>query len=150
MLRRFLIILLSIIILLSQTGFDYPDEIYRIPLIEVNNLFLVRLKLNDKHATFLIDSGSVISLVDINQNRRYGFKHYQYNNKVLIGLGGERYRHDVYDYEIKYEEQEIDILLYGTNLDNFTGKFTGILGADFLNEYNAIIDYRENILILRD
>lgn len=119
-----------------------------------SGLYFLTLNINDKYGLFLIDTGATTSLIDINQKKKYEFKIIS-SSEDITGIGGTIKKYTISRYKIDYNNIPIDVLFYGGDLHPVVMAFqrsniriTGILGADFLKANNAVLDYRNNYLIL--
>lgn len=126
-----------------------------IRLVYMRNLFFVDLKVNDKYARFLVDTGASISLLDINQAKKYGFT-YKSRNDEAIGLGGSTRRYKAYGHEtrtkndrellVRFEAADLSNIVHNMQLDGVS--ILGVIGSDFLMNTGAVIDYGEKKLDL--
>jgi hypothetical protein len=114
-------------------------------------MLLMEVVLNGKKAFLLIDTGASKSLLDINKSSKYNFSYNKLNIEKYIGIGGIQDMYTIYNYKI----DNFFIPMIGTDLSeiapffNYDGIYiVGIIGSDFLNNRNAIIDYKNNKLLL--
>ena len=56
---------------------------------ESNKRLIVKVKVNDKDAYMLLDTGASVGFFDINQKKKYGLKEGFRYHGTLIGAGGE-------------------------------------------------------------
>lgn len=142
------------LIITSANGntFEVPKEM---DLIYSRNLFFVDLKVNNKNARFLVDTGASTSIIDINQAKKYGFTTKEKNDKIT-GIGGSTIRYTIYNITTKTkQDQSILIKFNGIDMKNLTTNMekdgiyiVGVVGSDFLKNANAVIDYSDNRLYL--
>jgi len=125
----------------------------KLELKKYKDFLFVDLTLNGKHSIFLIDSGSSKSLIDISKASTYNFKFLEFGDEKFAGIGGVEKIYIVYDYEIK----NIFVSFFGINLENLNPlfgsdnfKIVGILGADFLNSHNAILNFENNFIYFKN
>lgn len=146
-----------IILFLLFTSCDLNNHIINknteLKLFPYNGLLLLKVNINGKDAMLLLDSGASKSLIDINSSKDYSFD-YKINKNAnrYIGLAGEADIYSVYPINIR----DFFIGFAGADLTGITGYFKdtntpiiGIIGSDFLQRTNAIIDYRKSRLILK-
>lgn len=126
-----------------------------IALIHHEYLYFINVKLNDRTANFLIDTGAAASLLDINQAKDYNFKFYIMPNATFAGSGGLSNRFRVTNYKLNHDSTKLNVYPYGADLkyvvESFSDKgiqVVGVIGSDFLKSHDAIIDYKNNTLIL--
>jgi len=118
-------------------------------LVKQNNMLFVKVKVKDNECVLLIDTGASHSLLDINKAKKYKFKYYKTENKY-IGIGGKADMYEVYKYKV--DKFIIDFL--AIDLSNISEYFSdkgnldlvGVIGADFLSDHNALIDFENNML----
>lgn len=127
-----------------------------IALIRHKYLYFIRVKLNNKNANLLIDTGSMNSLLDINQSKNYQFDYVITLNK-FTGVGGSAIRYRVKNYVFNHDTTSLKINPLGADLLHINEvlaeegtSITGILGSDFFSANNAIIDYKNNQLIIHN
>lgn len=125
-----------------------------IALIHHKYLYFIRMKLNNRDATLLLDTGAASSLLDINQANDYNFKFYVTNDNFM-GVGGSSPRYKVSKYKFDHDTTTLKVYPLGANLKHLVESFsengikiTGILGSDFLITHDAIIDYKNQNLII--
>lgn len=136
----------------NKNGMIIPNEM---ELVYQKKLFFINLKLNGKNAKFLVDTGASVSLLDINQMNRYGFTQ-SYRTNSIIGLGGSINYTRIRNAKLLTKNNEsVLVNFYGGDLStivNNMGKdgihIVGIIGSDFLMDFNAIIDYKNKKLEL--
>lgn len=156
--------MIFISLLLLLTAFSYQAQptksfaISKIPktiaLIHHKYLYFIHVKLNNRDANFLIDTGAASSLLDINQANDYNFK----INKTQLrfaGAGGLSYQYKVTNYIFHHDTDKLFVYPLGADLKFVVESFdddgisiAGVLGSDFLERHDAIIDYRHETLII--
>lgn len=144
-------------LLLSSCSLLKTPEIYKgyieLPLVKSKGMLFLNVTLNGKKAMLLIDTGSSKSLLDINKENKYNFKHTNFKFDKFVGIGGVQDIYIVYDYKF----DRFMIPMVGTTLEEITPYFfsdgieiVGIIGSDFLNDNDAKIDYENYILYIRN
>jgi hypothetical protein len=119
-------------------------------LINIKGHLFMTMTLNSKKATFIIDSGSTWSLIDISKSKVYGFDFMPFGDQKYAGIGGTESIQMVYNDTISETKQNF----YGVNLEKMNGfikaqfgiEIAGILGADFLNNSEAILNFKHNTI----
>lgn len=127
-----------------------------IALIHHGHLYFIRVKLNNRNANLLVDTGAAASLLDINQANDYEFRFYETDHK-FSGLGGLSNGYRVTDYKFDHDSTSLPVYPFGADLESVVDSFNergmpivGILGSDFLKNNDAIIDYKKKVLILNN
>lgn len=151
-----LIILTSFINLEKQTQTIPETKVQKtIELLYYKNLYFIRVKLNDRDANLLVDTGAAASLLDINQASDYKFK-FRLTENHFAGVGGLSNRYRVFDYAIDHDSTALKMYPYGANLKHIVESFheggidiVGVLGSDFLKTNEAVIDYKNKQLTIQ-
>lgn len=127
-----------------------------IELIHHRHLYFIRVKLNNRNANLLIDTGAAASLLDINKANDYKFDYYQ-TESTFAGVGGLSKRYRVTKYKIAHDSTELKLYPFGADLKMVGESFeesgmsiAGIIGSDFLKANDAIIDYKNKQLIIQN
>lgn len=161
--RRFVIYISLLLILTSFTlSQKKPKSIAKektqktIALIRHKYLYFIQIKLNNKNANLLIDTGSTNSLLDINQSKKYKFD-YAVTLDNFTGIGGSATRYRVKNYNFNHDSTTLKIRPLGADLLHINEiladdkiLITGILGSDFFTVNNVIIDFKNNQLIIHN
>jgi hypothetical protein len=119
-------------------------------LQKIKGHLFMNMTLNGKKATFIIDSGSTWSLIDISKSKVYGFDFMPFGDQKYAGIGGVESIQMIYNDTITETQQNF----YGVNLEKmnqfikaeFGIEIAGILGADFLNNTEAILNFKNNTI----
>jgi hypothetical protein len=119
-------------------------------LVKIKGHLFMNMTLNSKKVTFIIDSGSTWSLIDISKSKVYGFDFIAFGDQKYAGIGGIESIQMIYNDTIKETAQNF----YGVNLEKmnqfikaeFGIEIAGILGADFLNNSEAILNFKNNTI----
>lgn len=147
------VILLSLLLLL--TSFKPTEKNPKtIELIHHNHLYFIQVKLNNKNANLLIDTGAAASLLDINQAKDYKFK-FNLTEQTFAGVGGLTKRYRVSNYKFDHDSTSLPVYPFGADLKFIAESFeekgmpiVGVIGSDFLKRNDAVIDYKRSKLIL--
>jgi len=136
---------------LKQNGF------IKIPLIK-NKVghFQLRANINGKTGKFILDTGASATVVNNSAAGKFLLKLQNKKSKNAGGLGESEMavrqsaNNRVTLGNFKAEKQKVCVLdLSHVNkslVNNGAGKIDGVIGADILKKYNAIIDYKGNAL----
>lgn len=150
--------LLSLIALVTLKGQAKNGVVtHEIPINIAQNVLFITLTVNDSSATFIIDTGATVSLLDEKQASEYHFVCHKSQGKGKInGLSGVNTLQLVSGIRVYHDEFKLKgFKFYSCNLDSLHQFFEkrnifilGIIGADFLVKYNALIDYENQKLVL--
>ena len=152
--KTFKLLTTFLIIIILQSCYSIKninDSFTEVTLIQHNKMQFVELEFNGIKTKLLIDTGASKSLLDISKAEKFDFKYVLLSEEQYIGIGGLADIYVIYDYEIR----GIFISFLGADLNAVTRYFyennieiVGILGSDFLEKHDAIIDYKKNIMYL--
>lgn len=158
------VILISLLLLLTsfilRTKNTQTISATKVPqtiaLIHDGQLYYIRVKLNNKTANLLIDTGAAASLLDINQADYYDFT-YQESPHTFSGIGGLSEGYRLWNYKIAYDSTKLQLYPFGADLKHVVESFNqkgmtivGVIGSDFLRTNDAIIDYKKKTLIINN
>lgn len=158
------VVIISLMLIL--TAFKNPKKLPKtiagektpktIALIHHKYLYFIRVKLNNKDATLLVDTGAASSLLDINQANDYKFRFNETDEK-FAGVAGITTRYKVFNYKFDHDSTMLKVYPLGADLKILADTFSengmpiaGILGSDFLKTHDAIIDYKNKQLIIHN
>lgn len=122
----------------------------KVPIIEVN--------LNGKTAYFVLDSGSDLSLLHLEEAENFQFTRQRRASKSIVGAsGGKQSLFETSKVELQIGQQPLQTLFYATDLSTVveslsisTGfTISGIIGMDLMRRYGFEIDYGNQTLTLR-
>ena len=150
-------IIITILLILFPLFLNFKEkekEIVSIPLKYSRGLYFVTLNLNGKNANFLVDTGAIYSILDINQAKKYKFESKENTLYTFVGLNGtEIVGYNVYHYNLNYNDKNILIRFKGTDMNRLVNSFktnhtkiVGIIGGNFFRNVDAIIDYKKSEL----
>lgn len=119
---------------------------------------LVEVEINGRPAVMLVDTGSSVSVIDINQLDDYGFSLMAKTDMIIISIGEkqcESYR--VRDLWVRLEGIAIyqflatDISLIAESIYKETGyRISGIIGYDQIKNAEIKIDASNNLITIGD
>ena len=142
---------------LSGSG-GFTGPVHEIPFTIHENIIFITLDANGAPATFIVDTGATVSLLDMEQAEAYHFTCHESQGKGRInGLAGVNALMMASGIRVRHEGVKIKgIKFYVCNIDSlheFLEKrdihILGIIGADFLIRRNAVIDYERKALLLK-
>lgn len=123
---------------------------------------IVKMTLNGKKIWALLDTGTDITLLDINAWNEYDFRTFinQEAKFVIPGVGANNYYqlHQVRGAKLAYGDTEFKRKVYAYNLSNVansiqerTGKkVTAIIGSDIMCAYGFVIDLGNKTVVLQE
>ena len=122
-----------------------------------DNIIYLDVKVNGKKARFIVDTGAALSLIDINQSKRYGFKVFEGNHTNFIqGFASQSQLYNTSSVRVQYQDLDLNrIKFWGFDLSHLNDflqpryiKILGVLGSDYLAREKAIIDYGHRAVVL--
>ena len=133
-----------------------------IPLVEFESKVpVIKLKLGDRDLYALADSGSETTLVDIGLKGTEGIHSKRLNTEMgFVGMNGSSDKVPVtlLRGEFSVNGDVVEICGVGADLCNISAHFKDsygspvvisvLLGCDFLEHYDAVIDFEEHVLFL--
>lgn len=121
---------------------------------------IVKAEINGKKAYFLIDTGSSISIINASELGKFDIKELsKMDRKKAVGFNGDREWiqlvtnakttfGDLFEYR-KFYSMNLDHIVKSIYAETQI-RIVGIIGADFLQRHNCVIDYGKNNLIMLD
>ena len=141
--------LLNLVLLSSVFGQTKETEV--LPIIKMHPKPIVELMLNGQKSSFLVDTGSDITILNLKDAKKYDFKTVLREGRhqvtgmgggsssmsetwdVILGTKGRRFLSSFLSY---------DLSTIVRSIRNKTGlTISGILGADVMKKYGFIIDF---------
>lgn len=116
-----------------------------IPFNKFNNLPIVTLSINDKKVRLLLDTGANSNILDESLENKLKFKTYE-SDIIFNGIGGQQKSKIVKNIIVKYKDSIIKIKFKASDLTNIRKVIyiDGIIGSEFFNQNNIVIDYKNN------
>lgn len=132
----------------------------KIPLVKSKvRHFEIKAKLNGIQGKFILDTGASHSVVDEALIQKFNMKLLKKKSNNAGGLGASKFsvKHSngnlVSFKNFTIDKRKILVMdLSHVNAalsNNGAGKVDGVIGADILNKYNAIIDYKGKAIFLK-
>lgn len=108
---------------------------------------MLNVFINGKGARLLIDSGATSSYLDITQSKHYRFT-VEKSEDDVAGIGGTRDIYDIYNVTLLLRGGVLKHKFKGMDLSSVTSRkhIVGILGTDFLNKHEVMINYKDKFL----
>lgn len=133
-----------------------------IPLVEFeSNVPVVKLSLGDRDFYALVDSGSESTLMDKNLDGVDGIKKQERDSEMsFVGIQGKTEDRKISILRGKFMHKKEEVKIAGISADlstigehfrkayNSDITISMLLGCDFLNVYDAVIDFEEHMLFL--
>jgi len=147
-----LLFLLTILMLTScVSSYKLWNVDKEINLYQNNDMHFINITLNGIDGKLLIDTGASKSLLDISKAEKYGFDYVLIAKNKYVGIGGLEDIYAIYNVEIS----ESFIPFLGADISEIQEYFikdgisiVGILGVDFLEKHDCIIDFKKNKLYI--
>ena len=145
----------KIILFLFVYSFGFSQNLIpenTVRFVTVNNIPAINLNINGKNAFFLIDTGASNSLIDIDSAKEYNFICENLHKKTITSVGSSIIKiYKTENIKAYYNEIVFDIEFKAMDLTHLKNNMSvlGVIGADWLNKNNIIIDYKRKILWLR-
>jgi Aspartyl protease len=148
------LVLLVVLGLAPASGPAQP-RVYRVPFRSAQSMILIEGKVNGDPVTFLLDTGSLSTIVS---TRMYRFKRFPlptvHRSSHGPGIEGESIsvRLDLQLGSHRWVGQRVSIM----NLDELSGivgipHLDGLLGEDILREFRSVrIDYKSHVIELEE
>ena len=138
----------------SETKNDSTAVVVK--FISANKIPVVEGTINGKRAYFIVDSGASLSVLDINQDRKYSFDSYPINEEAE-GYGGAAKFYEVQAVDIRIGGKYLHARFRSQNLSNIVEiirqhegiYISGILGSDVWKDLDAVIDYKSRTIAIR-
>jgi len=118
------------------------------------NLYFIKVKINNRNANLLVDTGAAASLLDINQANEFNFE-FNKTDQMFVGVGGLSNRYRLTKYKIDHDTTTLRMYPYGADLKSISTSFmesglsiAGVVGSDFFRTNDAIIDYKKRELVI--
>lgn len=144
--------------LLVNPVLGQPVDYLEIPLTIRANIILVKLLVNNQPATFIVDTGASVSLLDRKQATKYNFTCFErYGSGEINSLSGINAMLPTSGIRLGYDLLRLrKFRFYGSDFDALQNYFAkrnirilGIVGADFLIKNSAVIDYQNKKLKIK-
>lgn len=117
---------------------------------------IIELDMNGKKAYFIVDSGADVSVLNSKSSEEYAFQSVKdYKQYSATGFSGQNYTfYKAKNANVYFEGLELRTVFYATDLENLAYSIkektsyliTGIIGADLLNRYGFVIDYKNKTI----
>lgn len=140
--RNVLLFLFAVLMILIVNYEHIQRDINHIPFTLENNLPMIEGTINGYPATFLVDTGANISIINL-RYLGYGYSTTRTPNTVN-GIGGEVIKYDLRDVLIEVNGTIINVEVSGLVLSNH--HWVGVIGTDWLIKNKKIIDFEKKII----
>ena len=123
-----------------------------------NRIPVIKVRLNDREAWFIVDTGASYSLLNISEMEHFGFStgiHQKAGRNHVKGLGGKLALYDTFRCEVELGNLAIKYIqwksgdiseLCSTIRQNENIRIAGIIGSDLLLKYGININFEERTL----
>ena len=143
-----LIIMKKLLLLLSLIFLTCTNK-DGIPFKMVGNLPVIEAELNGINGKFLLDSGAEISILDLNSMYIYGYSIDETKPKTFVtGIGGSKPTFTLKNVELSLDGVPIGFIFKGLDIRTLRRSYgiVGIIGSDYMNKHNLMIDYEAKTL----
>ena len=126
-------------------------------IISLEKVPIIVANLNGKSAYFVLDSGSDVSLLHLEDAEKFQYTHQKRAAKSIVGAsGGKQALFEASQVALQIGQQSLQTVYYATDLSsvieslsNSTGvTISGIIGMDLMRKYGFEIDYINRQLVL--
>lgn len=156
---RYTIFFLSVFALFVLKSNTTNTTYAEVPFELIDQKPVVKVMVNGQPATFLLDTGSDLTLLDAGMARKFKFNLHKLpaHQSKIAGIGGSSQRIKIAtNVDMQLGGKKIFTNYVGTDLSsqnayfNTSGKapLIGIIGADVMQQYGFILDYEENRIIM--
>jgi len=140
--------------LVLSTLFPTINKIEKVKIYGLHHQPLVAANLNGKKAYFLLDTGSDVTLLNLNDAKKYAFEVRNARHKKLELSGfSDEYSIDYLtakniklllgDHPVEIKYRVLDLSTVIESIDHSSNmKICGIIGSDMMKKYNFVIDYK--------
>lgn len=127
----------------------------KVSITSFNKLPVVQGTLNGKKAYFILDSGASISVIDVNQQKDYGF-FIEDTNEQAAGYGGNAYFYSAkgvilniggVNFYTDFKAQDLSVIVNVMSTQEGV-KVSGIVGADIMKINKFILNFSDNSISL--
>lgn len=149
---RKLIIVLSLLMLLSSSCDDF-NRVTHIHFSMTESLPLINVLLNGRPAKLLIDTGAMSSVLNVYSADEYGFNYTLIDGNNFRGAGGNVIRSGfVSGASLRINGKLVEVDFKGLELSSISRDLgiVGILGSDYLNDHDYIIDYSKDLITFKN
>ena len=118
---------------------------------------IVEMTINNKKTWVLLDTGSDITILDINTKKAFGFTSYEKEGYKVPGFGSENNQlHRANDVNLKFGNTQLRCPMYAFDISNIsesiqarTGKrITAIIGTHLMRTYGFVIDMGNDTVVM--
>jgi hypothetical protein len=121
---------------------------------------IVEMTLNDKKVWVLLDTGTEINILNINEKSEFGFKTFLNNDTRynVPGFGSENNQlHQVGKADLRFGSTRLNRGFYAYDISNITDSIkrrtgknvTAILGSKTMRDYGFVIDMGDNTVTMK-
>lgn len=140
-------------------NFGYAQKIVDVQKAHYKHKPIIEMTLNNKKTWVLLDTGTDISILNINEKDVYGFTTYLINDSkyMVPGFGSENnHIHQVTKAKLRFGNTQLKKKLYAYDISNITesiktrtGKnVTAIIGTNIMATYGFVIDMGAKTVVM--
>ena len=141
--------LLVLLLIILVSGCKKDTDPSTIQFSTQKNVPVIYVKVNNKPAIFILDTGASVSIIDKNFKTHYGFGTMEnLNEGTITGVGGTVRMEDVYNCEVKYGDSILNVDLKSISLSHLAkvSNIVGVIGSDYFVKNKVSIDYNSKTL----
>lgn len=150
--KKIIIVLILSVSTLLAYNYEPSSEMNEIPFEMTSGLPLIEVTLNGKKAKMLIDSGAMSSVLNIYSHMEYEFTFTEVDNENFLGAGGNLIRSGLVDNTcVMVDGRILPVRFKGLEMGIMSERLgiVGIIGSDYLDDYDYILDYEKNVIRTR-
>ncbi len=129
-----------------------PANMIQIPFTMMGNLVVVKASINGEERDFILDSGTAFTIINskyledtVSQNKTSISGSRGVTNHSITGEDIQKVSVDFYG--IKTNQQKT-LILDISHLEEGSKKIYGLIGQDFIKEYDVLFDYKNKVVTL--
>ncbi len=126
-----------------------PAKLIEIPFIEMGKLIVVEAKINGTKRNFILDSGSPTTIINSKYANKKDVKSISTakgaTGNNISGMDIQKYSIDFYGIKTNAQKALVADI---SGLEKDSMKIYGLIGYDFIKEYDVLFDYKEKIIKL--
>lgn len=121
---------------------------------------IIEMTINNQKTWVLLDTGTDITIININSKDKFGFTSYINNESryQVPGFGSEKNQlHQVRNCDLKFGDTHLKRMVYAFDISNITNSIkirtgknvTAIIGYNMMSKYGFVIDMENNTVVMK-
>lgn len=153
---------ISLLLILAAfiSNFGYAQKAINLQKVHYKNKPIVEMTLNNKKTWVLLDTGTDISILNINDKDEYGFSTFLNNDAKykVPGFGSENnHVHQVSNARLQFGNTQLKRKVYAFDISNITNSIktrtgrhvTAIIGTNMMSAYGFVIDMGTKTVVMK-